>query len=438
MKNSLNIEINKYLLKYKAPDWFISNPPKEKFSCIIVIPAICELKNITNLIESLNKNNRKYFNDTLIIFVINNLQSSNEKIKSENYATINYLNKLDKSQNEQLNIAVIDASSSGKELPEKDGGVGFARKIGMDISLDYFDFAKQNNLMVCLDADCLVETNYLETLHNYKNKSVGAGTIPFRHMFSDIEEEKYAIVCYEIFLSYYVAGLIYANSPFGFFSIGSTMVCNPELYIKIQGMNKRKAAEDFYFMEKLAKLVKIKILKGTYVYPQGRTSWRVPFGTGQRITRYLTHEQNEYLLYDPQIFNVLKEWNNVFLTNQIQTSNFYLEKANQINAQLNKFLINNSFSEAWDKILSNNKSADQINKQKYFWFDSFRTLKLVHYLRDFAFPNKAMFVALEEFFFISNISGLFNLPPLMPNISDQLKYLEKLNHFIENSGHIIN
>ena len=396
--------------------------------------AISEYQNIINLIDSLKINNKLFFKETLIIFVINNLQSTNENIKADNYKAIKYLNELSFSEKEELNIAVVDASSSGKELPEKDGGVGYARKIGMDIALNYFDYSKQNNLLVCLDADCLVESNYFETIHSYKNKGLSAGYIPFKHKFSELEEEKYAIICYEIFLTYYVAGLVYAGSPFGFHSIGSTMVCRPELYIKIQGMNKKKAAEDFYFMEKLAKLTKIEVLKGTYVYPQGRKSWRVPFGTGQRITRYLLHEQNEYLLYDTQIFNILKKWNEIFLSREIYSSSYYLEKAGQINLHLKNYLINNSFAASWDKVLSNNKSPEQINRQKIYWFDGFRTLKLVHYLRDLAFPNKEMFIVLEDFFSVNHIPFLLKFPPLIPEISIQQKYLEILTFFIENNS----
>ena len=32
------------------------------------------------------------------------------------------------------------------------------------------------------------------------------------------------------------------------------MLCTPDAYVKVEGMNKRKAAEDFYFLEKLAKI----------------------------------------------------------------------------------------------------------------------------------------------------------------------------------------
>lgn len=81
-------------------------------------------------------------------------------------------------------------------------------------------------------------------------------------------------------------GLEVSGSPYAFHTIGSTMACDAEMYVKIQGMNKKKAAEDFYFMEKLSKNVKIHKIISAKVYPSSRGSWRVPFGTGRSVTRF--------------------------------------------------------------------------------------------------------------------------------------------------------
>ncbi len=88
------------------------------------------------------------------------------------------------------------------------------------------------------------------------------------------------------------------------------MICSYDSYIKTEGMNKRKAAEDFYFLEKLAKNFPITKIESATVYPSGRSSWRVPFGTGQRVTRFLAKGQNEYLLYSTESFRILKLWLN--------------------------------------------------------------------------------------------------------------------------------
>ena len=91
------------------------------------------------------------------------------------------------------------------------------------------------------------------------------------------------------FCGAYVIGLSYAGSPYAFHAIGSTMSCTAEAYAAVRGMNRRTAAEDFHFLDKLAKLGRIGHIEKTTVFPSPRTSHRVPFGTGQRMLR--VHER---------------------------------------------------------------------------------------------------------------------------------------------------
>ena len=81
----------------------------------------------------------------------------------------------------------------------------------------------------------------------FNKRNLSAAVVNFRHNIEEDSPTTAAIICYEIFLHYYVLGLKYANSPFAFHTIGSTMICDHESYIKVEGMNKKKAAEDFYF-----------------------------------------------------------------------------------------------------------------------------------------------------------------------------------------------
>lgn len=422
--------IQSYLNKYQFNSYSLNCNNKNKYNSIIVIPAISELNNIIKLIDSLENNSGESNKSVLIIFVVNNIVDSNISIIEENKKTLTFLSEYSNNTTKKLHVAYIDASTNGNALPIKDGGVGLARKIGMDAALQWFNY-NQNNLLVCLDADCVVETNYFETIEKFRKNGLNAGYIPFRHNYSPTEEERLAIACYEIFLNYYVAALKYSKSPFAFHSIGSTMVCSPEYYVKVQGMNKRKAAEDFYFMEKLAKITKIEVLKGTFVYPQGRTSWRVPFGTGQRVARYLTHEMNEYILYDSKIFDILKLWNELFFNENEYNSNFYLNKANEIDVKLYEFLKISKFEDVWEKVIKNKNTPEQLFKQKKYFFDGFRTLKLVHFLRDNGYPNKDMYVVLEEFFAKININGHNFNSKAYDNLEFQTEILNSLNEYNE-------
>ncbi len=436
--NNLPAAVNKYLVKYSLGNWKLELFAPQKFNNIIVVPAIQEYLNIRQLLQSLIQNDNKYFDKTLLLFVVNNLASSSDEVKEDNRKSVALLRKItskincddlaDKVNDARLNVGLIDAASPGLELPEKDGGVGLARKIGMDLALNNFDYSNDSKkILICLDADCTVEQNYLTTIVQvFHNTDINAAYVNYEHPFPESEKNKRAIICYEIFLRYYVLGLKLANSPFAFPTIGSTMICDYESYIRIGGMNKKKAAEDFYFMEKLAKINSIHKIDSTKIYPASRGSWRVPFGTGQRVNRYIAGTHEEYQLFDPRAFDVLQNWLRVFNSIEILTAEEYLEKAKAISTTLYTFLIQNSFEESWSKILHNSKSELQLEKQKMIWFDGFRTLKLIHFLRDYEYPSINMFSALDQLFQNYDQEPLRLESDDIPPIDIQLKYLARL------------
>jgi hypothetical protein len=218
-------------------------------------------------------------------------------------------------------------------------------------------------------------------------------------------------------------GLSFAKSEYAFHTIGSTMLCTPEAYVKVEGMNKRKAAEDFYFLEKLAKIFPIGELKSTYVHPSKRGSWRVPFGTGRSVDRFLTNTKDEYLLYDPSSFVILKTWLEVFFDKSLIEYNGLLKIANNINPSLLAFLNEQDFERFIDKVLLKNNNPIEIEKQKHFWFDAFRTLKLIHYLRDETYPNINMFDAIDELLKMMNIENKIARNSVIPELEIQKEYL---------------
>jgi hypothetical protein len=439
----LDSKVYKYLNKYSIRGIELAWNPDNEITSAVIIPAIQEYDNIKTLIQSLIKNESIYFHNTLFIFVINNLPSSNSEVKEDNQRSLNLLkNIVNKSSLDDfikgviesgLKIGFIDASSPGKELPEKDGGVGFSRKIGLDAALNVFNYEDKGKekLLICLDADCTVKVNYLTEIHRYfyKNK-IKAASIYFEHILTNSADDNFAIICYEIFLRYYVLCLRYAGSYYAFHTIGSAMACDYEIYIKAEGMNKKKAAEDFYFLEKISKHTRIYNIKSTAVYPSERKSWRVPFGTGQRVTRFHARTHEEYFLYDPHIFEILKEWLNLFHSGDILSPEKYLTYGKAICKGLFEFLKLQSFSMDITSILNSSKSAEQIRIQQLRWFDGFRTLKLIHFLRDNYFPSINMFDALDIIFAKYNITTPPRGNENIPVMEIQLQYLEKLK-FLE-------
>ena len=438
----MDSEVVKYLNKYHIDRYELKWEKTDNYSSVVVIPAIKEYKNIKGLLYSLTQADPTYFSRTLFIFVINNILNCAREIKEDNLMSIHLmddiLNKktddslVDNVLNSGVNIGYIDASTPGNELSEKDGGVGMARKIGMDVALKILNYNTTNpKLLICLDADCTVETNYLSEIHTvFSSKDVKAASINFEHHIKDSDEADKAITCYEIFLRYYVAGLRFAGSKYAFHTIGSAMVCNHESYIKAEGMNKRKAAEDFYFLEKISKNTKILNISGTTVYPSGRKSWRVPFGTGQRITRFHAGTHNEFLLYSPLIFEVLKEWLHLFHGRELLNPDEYLYHAGKINFQVHNFLITQNFLQDMGKIISTSKTDEQIKKQQFRWFDGFRTLKLVHYLRDNGMPNIFILDALNIMFEKLNLPSVENICTCVPDqrsLFSSLRILRKID-----------
>ena len=414
-------KISAYLNKRASNTWVIDNDYKKYFQKIIVVPSIAESENLPALINSVEQNDELELLNTLLLIVVNNSILSTKEVKNDNQKTIDYLKNI----KSRVNISFLDACSTRKEMDDKNGGVGFARKIGMDLALTKFDYYSLNKkIMICTDSDCIVEPYYLTKIsQEFNRNNLEAAVVNFAHDINGDDEETKAIICYEIFLRYYVLGLNFAKSEYAFHTIGSTMLCTPEAYVKVEGMNKRKAAEDFYFLEKLAKIYPIGELKSTFVYPSKRGSWRVPFGTGRSVDRYLSNSRDEYLLYDPKSFVVLKTWLQVFNDNSISNQIDLIRISQNIHPALSDFLSQQDFENFINKVLLKNNNPNEIEKQKHFWFDAFRTLKLIHYLRDETYPNINMFDAIDELLKFMNIENPISRNSAIPELEIQKEYL---------------
>ncbi|MCW8810524.1 MAG: hypothetical protein OQK52_10650 [Ignavibacteriaceae bacterium] len=402
-------EVVNYLKDKAIKKWELEWIEVSGIDQVIVVPAICEFPNIKNLLSSLIKNDRSILHKSLVIFVINNSASSSHEIKEDNKKSLSLMRAIINGSNSDkfvyeisksgIQIGVLDAALEGKEFKDKQAGVGLARKIGLDQALKVFDYSNPNKkILISLDADCTVEKNYIKEIRSFFNmQNISVANIDFEHNLESEKNNIRGIVSYEIYLRHYVVGLLFAMSPYSFHTIGSTLVCDHEAYIKAGGMNTRKAAEDFYFLQKLAKHYKIHKITSAKVKPSARESWRVPFGTGKSMTDYLTGKK-EILLYDPDKYIVLKEWLELLNSDLSLNTNIILNEAKKIHCELFNFLESRGFSKDWDQILSNSKSEKQLNYQRKNWFDAFKTLKLMHHLRDTSFPMVDIKSGVEKLF----------------------------------------
>lgn len=434
--------IDKYLTKFDLPKWkVVQRNENEKFSNIIVIPAISEFENIIKLTDSILLNNLDKINKTLALFVINNKKNDSNEIKTNNFHSIQYLNKLINKSNENLKFGFIDCSTEGNEPPEKDAGAGLARKIGMDSALTLFDYQiKTQKIIISLDADCLITQNYIQEIQkSFINEKINTAVINFEHQLSENTIQNLGIINYEIFLRHYILGLKYANSAFAFHTIGSAFAVDPEIYVKVGGMNKRKGGEDFYFLQKAGKILDVKKIENAKVFPSSRVSWRVPFGTGPRIKRFLENQVNEYFVYSTRSFFILKKWNEILNESKnicknvgkdkklIEEITFdMLVKSKSIHHELYNFLISQNFINNWQNILQNSSSEKQLSQNIKNWMDGFRTLKLIHHLRDSAYPNEKMFESVNELFSLSGSKTIEFSSNINFDFEKQMGFLTRL------------
>jgi len=126
-------------------------------------------------------------------------------------------------------IILVDRFSPGHELPKK-GGVGNARKIGVDLAVALFsDGYVQTPWIHCSDGDVQLPDSYFSCLGSTDTSDCGYSSLvyPFSHDpdpdgLTD-RDVLLATRLYEVSLHYYVAGLKSAGSPYAFHTIGSTI-----------------------------------------------------------------------------------------------------------------------------------------------------------------------------------------------------------------------
>jgi hypothetical protein len=450
MKKSSLTDI--YLRNYSVGEkWELISNNTDNISQVIVIPAYAEREMLFSTLASLAQNRHSSLEHSFIMCVVNNKDDSPAALIENNLQTIECLDALVKKKSLSMyktdkglyshlsdvsdagiKIGFINASSKGYEIPQKLGGVGMARKIGMDMALRLLkNRSAPHNLIISLDADTLVRNDYLSVIINYFKPEVKTAIVAYEHQMPLDYIQQAAICCYEIFLRYWVLGLKYAKSPFAFHSIGSTIVVSTESYLDVRGMNKRGAGEDFYFLNKLAKIGQINYIKDTCVYPSARSSTRVPFGTGKRIQRFLSGVcKEEYCLYDPRIFSVLADWLQLMNSSYILSGNEILMKAELIHPKLKSFLEDSKFSDVWSRICRGANDERTIARHFNDWFDGFKTLKLINYFTREVYPQINMFLALEKVFNILELSELkLDRQEKIPSLKEQIKimhYLRKI------------
>ncbi len=289
--------------------------------------------------------------------------------------------------NTNSGVLLVDRFSPTRQIPEKQG-VGLARKIGADIAL-----ALINNRYIVKpwiytsDADAHLPGDYFSAL-SFTDDSNGttqpaAVIYSFRHL-CDSTAVGQATKLYEQRMLQYVDGLRKAGSPYSFQTIGSAIAVSAKHYAQVRGFPKRSGGEDFYLLNKLAKTGVIHNLPAPLITIEARQSDRVPFGTGPAINKLLLEESLDKaeIFYHPKIFAELKTWLDVMnLSQKVALKNLPLS------IDMMEGLQAIGADKAIEAARKVSTSSQSYSKHMNTWFDGFKTLKLIHHLRDNAYPN---------------------------------------------------
>ncbi len=358
---------NLYLERYAWKNPLFPNyQPKTDLNLILVIPAFKESELLLAL-ESINRCDGPK-GSILLLVVINEAEDATEDISKINEKCLKEL---------EAYQSKYELLFSYQKLPTKKAGVGLARKIGMDEAVRFYDKINGDGVIVCYDADCLCDPNYLQEIQkHFSDHKTKAGIVFYEHRFDG--NHKKEIIQYETYLRYYIDSLRYSGYPYAHQTLGSCIVVRSSTYQAQGGMNTRKAGEDFYFLNKVIPLAEFVEINSTTIYPSDRASDRVPFGTGRAIGQMLQNG-NEYAVYNPIAFEDL----HVFFSH---IESYWKGIEIRLPESINDFLEKKAESKIGE-IRKQTNTFSSFRKRFFSWFDAFKILKFVHFARDHYYEN---------------------------------------------------
>jgi glycosyltransferase involved in cell wall biosynthesis len=378
------------------PQIIIEAPDKDT-GIIVVVPAYNE-PGINKLLDSLANCTEPECGSEVII-VINAPDDAPAESLENNRRTFNNIESW-KSENKSCFFRLFAFISEHSSI--KGWGVGLARKTGMDEAVRRFNaIGRPDGVILNLDADCTVEKKYFLAVSRelLKKSDRTACSIYFEHPLSGIDYPvaiyKY-ITLYELHLRYYFQGLVYCGFPYVYHTVGSAIAVKALTYIKAGGMNRRRAGEDFYFIQKLVPAGGYFNLNSTVVYPSPRASSRVPFGTGASIGKLDADQSSTLLTYNIQAF---KELGTLFKLVDTLFACSVKELAGQYRAlpkALRSFIDENDWTKKTAEIKSNTSGLLSFRKRFFEWFNMFKIVKYLNNVHTEYFEKKPVDVAASE------------------------------------------
>ncbi len=369
---SQNPTITRYLKKrgFKGP-WSLKPLPQKKYRIAVIIPALAEYPGILHTLDSLAAQPSGLMSETIVVVVINHGDDASRTVRENNIITLSHL----LSESYPFHLSLVDAASPGRELPSRFAGVGLARKIGHDLILP---FMTEEGLLFSTDADCILKPDYLEsTVINHGMHRWNTAVLGFRHQTSQNPKIEAAIRLYEDILESTAENLLRAGSPYAYPPVGSTVVCSVKAYCAVGGMPKRKATEDFYFLQELAKYDRVHRIPKVLVHPSPRPETRLFLGTGFRMTQSMNGGDLTKLYYSNESFTILKQWLKLAVESYDVRMDQMLKLCLEIHEHLPVFLQDEKIQNTWEGLQKSSPSKTHFIWQFHRWFDGLKTIRLL-------------------------------------------------------------
>lgn len=299
----------------------------------VAIPAMCESEYLPKTLNLLSSQQTKA---NVKVFVCVNQPESywfDDKFRyicEDNAKTLTILDSF-----QSLKLSVIDRFSRGNGWQGKKSGVGFARR---ELFANILKEANNDDIIVSLDADTLFSENYIQSvIDNFsQNKNLNAISVPYYHKSDSCDEKQaMAILRYELYMRNYLINLLMIGSPYAFTALGSAIAIKVLALKKIGNITPFQSGEDFYLLQKIAKMGGLSIYNSEIVYPSARPSNRVPFGTGPAVAKGMNGEWNSYPIFHHSLFepinNVYRNLPNLYENNYSINSVFlsFIEKSSK-------------------------------------------------------------------------------------------------------------
>jgi hypothetical protein len=357
----LTAALEKYLHTYGE-----TTPPcpfTRQYKCALIVPLFDE---DPTALEKICQHQATDQN-VLVIAVVNAPDNASTAARQRTKAL------LTQAQNHcPLDCWIIDAVT--QPLPAKQG-VGMARKIGNDAALQlWLQGQLESPWLYQTDADAILPSNYFSTPLPLR------GAVVFAHQHCSTEPLLAAAAnLYDGHMQHYVDGLTRAGSSYAYPTLGSTMALHLQDYCLVRGFPKRSAAEDFYLLNKIAKVHAVKFETTVTVQLEARLSHRVPFGTGPALVKILEGLRADpsgafYHSYNPQSFSLLGTALQHLQT--LSTSGVLAtDSAGNYLRQLGIARLSSDLHKKYPRRTQRHKMLTQ-------WFDAGKTLRFIHLARE--------------------------------------------------------